>query len=228
LVGDVTAAYVIDGEEIARQRYEADTNSQQSIDGVQTNFPLFRKGGLTSQLHNVKVTIISCTNQRFSLDYITYTPSFTVGKDAPTATASSQVENNSHKLPVGAIVGIVVGGVGLIIIAIFMLWLYRKRRRSPTSPFPASSSTTAITRKEEVPPHMRQLRSHASQDTVDLTDGTSAGETWVVAPHLSDTRNIDALLSAVPPPAYLNHDTILNVTDNTTETTTHPTFRSPS
>ncbi|KAF5347351.1 hypothetical protein D9756_010000 [Leucocoprinus leucothites] len=232
LVGDVTAAYTIDGQQVAQQRYQADTTSQQRIDGVQTNYQLFTHDSLTDGVHTLTVNITSCTNQRFSLDYITYTPSFTSGKDAPASTAppTSSSPSASHKFPTGAIAGIVVGAVGLVAIAILILWFYRRRRKTAAEPFPASGSTTAITRKEEVPPHMRYLRPQASQGTVDLTEGTSTSGTWVVAPHPSDVRNINELVSSVPPPAYLNHQTPPAPTESMTETATatHPTSRSPS
>ncbi|KXN90229.1 hypothetical protein AN958_04769 [Leucoagaricus sp. SymC.cos] len=230
LVGDVTAAYTIDGQQIAEQRYEASQTSQERIYGVQTNFPLFSKNGLSGALHTLVVNITSCTNQRFSLDYITYTPSFTAGRDAPTMTASpaGPSQKSSSKFPTSAIAGIVVGAVVFVVIAILIFWLHRKRRRTVAEPF-AASSTVAVTRKEEVPPRMRQLRSAGSQETVDLTEGTSTNGTWVIAPRSSELRNINELVSAAPPPAYPNHSNTRVVrAETTTESTNRPTTRSPS
>ncbi|KAJ3570929.1 hypothetical protein NP233_g4083 [Leucocoprinus birnbaumii] len=221
LDGDVTASYTIDGAQIAQQRYEANIGSQQAIDGVQTNFPLFSKNGLSNGVHHVVVEIISCTNQRFSLDYITYIPSFTSGSTAPASGTESS--SSKRKFPVGAIAGIVVGAIALVAVTILMAFLYRRKRKTKADPFRTSSSTSASTRKEEVPPFVRQLRSQRSHDAVDLTEGTSTN-TWIVAPRASDVRNINELVSSVPPPAYLNHD----AETTNAETVTHSSSRRPS
>lgn len=211
--------------------YQADQTSQQSIFGVQTNFHLYTKSGLADGPHNLKVNITACTNQRFSLDYITYTPSFNSGAQEPTiSTPAGQTPGSSSShFPTGAIAGIVVGAVVLIAAAGLILWLCKRRRKTAAEPFPTSSSTLAITRKEEVPPHMRQLRAPSSRDTlpnntVDLTDESMSNGAWVLAPHPSDVRNINELVA--PPPAYGNRNTAMS-TDTAVETTIAPTSRSP-
>ncbi|KAF9446180.1 hypothetical protein P691DRAFT_777049 [Macrolepiota fuliginosa MF-IS2] len=222
-IGSVTAAYFIDGQQIEQTAYQADQTSQNSIYGVQTNYLLFSKSGLTNDPHTIMVKIIACTNQRFSLDYITYSPSFTSGASAPALSGPVDHSSKSH-LPVGAIVGIVVGAVALVAVGGFLLRFYKKRRTTGARPFPASSSSSAVTRKEEVPSHMRQLRSPSSTETfpgttIDGTDRDTANGTWIIAPDPSGVRNINELVSTLPPPAYQNRNPAMNATDNTFETT---------
>lgn len=229
-VGSVTAAYFIDGHQVAQQIYQADQTSQNAIFGVQTNFLLFSKNDLSSGSHNILVNITACTNQRFSIDYITYTPSFTSGNSAPTISATSGTASGSPEphFPVGAIAGIVVGAVVLMALAGLLLWCCKRRRTGAAEPFPTSSSSFATTRKEEVPPHMRQLRSPTSQDTIDLTEGSGANGHWVIPHNPSEMRNIDELILAAPPPAYPNRGAGTAATDSTFETTATNVHRSPS
>lgn len=230
----MTATFIIDGQQIAQTPYIAESTSQSSIFGVQTNFQLFSKNDLTDGSHNLLVNITDCTNQRFSLDYITYQPTFTSGKDRPTTSASPnhQPGSSSH-FPTGAIVGIVIGAIALVAAAGLIFWFCRRKRRTSAEPFPTSSSSLAVTRKEEVPPHMRQLRSPASRETVpattiDLTEGSTTNGTWIVAPNPPDFRNINELVTALPPPAYATRNAAITTSDSTIETTGSNTSRSPS
>lgn len=227
-IGSVTAVYIIDGQQAAQEIYQADTTSQSAIFGVQTNFLLFSKNDLSDGSHNILVNITACTNQRFSLDYITYTPSFTSGKSAPTASATGDGPPTSPHFPTGAIAGIVVGAVVLMALTGLLLWCCKRRRKTAAEPFPTSSSSLAMTRKEEVPPHMRQLRSPTSQDTIDLTEGSAVNGHWVISHNPSDMRNINELVVGAPPPAYPNHNTATSATDSTFETTATNAHRSPS
>lgn len=139
------------------------------------------------------------------MDYVTYTPSFTSGHDAPTISpaATGQVSKPSQ-FPTGAIAGIVVGAVVLAAAGI-TLWYCIARRKTTTAPFPRESPFIAVTRKEQVPPHMRQLGSPPSRGTIrsNTIDGSSSDGNRVHILNPPETRNVHELVAGdQPPPAY--------------------------
>lgn len=150
-VGSLTATYTLDGTTVP-QTYSVTTRSPQFMDdyGEASNYILFSSETLAAGDHTLVINITQCINQTFILDYITYAPSFSTLAsmpnltNSPTTTASSssapsvlangsQVSHSNtetKKVPIGAIVGGVGGGILIFLLVGFLMRYLRRRRAS--------------------------------------------------------------------------------------------------
>ncbi|KIM46780.1 hypothetical protein M413DRAFT_422146 [Hebeloma cylindrosporum] len=150
-VGSLTATYTLDGTTVP-QTYSVTTRSPQFMEdyGEASNYILFSSETLAAGDHTLVINITQCINQTFILDYITYAPSFSALAsmpnltNSPTTTASSssapsvlangsQVSHSNtetKKVPIGAIVGGVGGGILIFLLVGFLMRYLRRRRAS--------------------------------------------------------------------------------------------------
>ncbi|PPQ80154.1 hypothetical protein CVT24_006562 [Panaeolus cyanescens] len=151
-IGRIDAAYNIDGSIVKRSHISTEASRERAA-GEQTNFVYYSKQGLEPGPHVLVISIVNITNMRYSLDYITYTPSFSnlasrpdirnltlpnSGTDpnpVPTFTSSGSGSSQDPKtgstnrspgeVQVGAIVGGILGSLALLFVLFMFLW-YRR------------------------------------------------------------------------------------------------------
>ncbi|KAK7028928.1 hypothetical protein VNI00_014765 [Paramarasmius palmivorus] len=125
--GDYAVDFIVDGS-IRRANYPHDHDPQ---DGWMTNYKFYENTTLSPGNHTLVVNVTDVRNSSFLLDYITYTPSFSFIQEKPIfirGSADSQAsQTRSLGLHIGAIVGIVIGSV-FIIITIGLFYLSRRKR----------------------------------------------------------------------------------------------------
>lgn len=143
-IGGISATYTLDGNaEFMSYPVTAGSPEHLSADGQATNFLFYEKDNLTPNAHTLIMNITDLQNQAFSLDFITYLPSFssfvtmpnltTIPSESTTATATSSPtihSDSSNDVPIGAIVGGVLGGLALLVIIGLALVCIRRRRSS--------------------------------------------------------------------------------------------------
>lgn len=123
-LGVLSAIYTVDGVPIGKDYSVQSSNSgYKSGQGQVPNNALFTTGSLPQGNHTVMLTISKCVNQTFIFDYITYMP---LGLSNSTGIDSG---SSGIKAPVGAIVGGVLGGIALLLVALAAIFLRRQRQR---------------------------------------------------------------------------------------------------
>ncbi|KAL0957100.1 hypothetical protein HGRIS_003193 [Hohenbuehelia grisea] len=135
--GRLSTAYIIDG---SAPQYNTVSSSGDSYTWEeQPNYLFFQNSSLPPGNHTLVVTVTEASDElSFILDYLLYNPSFPNLSSKPHLTA-----NDIHawtrpplilpprRVPVGAIVGAVVGGVFLLAITLFVFWRFWWRKRKP-------------------------------------------------------------------------------------------------
>ena len=157
-LGVMSATYNLDGKTLPKS-YSVTTSSPQFInnDGEATNFALFSSDTLPAGDHTLTIAITKCENQSFTLDYITYIPSFSTLSSMPNlspvasgsstsipqiysitttgesttftgVTDSPKASNRERSSPpLGAILGGVLGGL-LLFALLAICCLWRQKR----------------------------------------------------------------------------------------------------
>ena len=123
-LGVLSAIYTVDGVPIGKDYSVQPSNSgYKSGQGQVPNNALFTTGSLPQGNHTVMLTISKCVNQTFIFDYITYMP---LGLPNSTVIDSG---SSGIKAPAGAIVGGVLGGIALLLVALAVVFARRRRQR---------------------------------------------------------------------------------------------------
>jgi hypothetical protein len=124
ILGVLSAMYTVDGVPIGEDYSVQSSNSgYKSGEGQVPNNALFTTGSLPQGNHTIMQTINKCVNQTFIFDYITYMP---LGLPNSTSIDSG---SSGIKAPVGAVVGGVLGGIALLLVALAVIFLRRQRQR---------------------------------------------------------------------------------------------------
>ncbi|KAK1225678.1 hypothetical protein PQX77_011370 [Marasmius sp. AFHP31] len=120
--------------------------------GPEYNVEVFRKEGLENQLHTLDVEMGKKTDKVYiAFDYATYIQN---GSTAASPSQSSDSDPSSSKrAPTGANVGGVIGGIALIVGALLVFFMCRKRRQlkheRPGNILQVDSFTASIEHAEE-------------------------------------------------------------------------------
>lgn len=158
--GTLSAAYTLDNV-TTPQIYTISKSSPEYLnnDGQQSNFLFYSFDSIPAGNHTLVVNITACVNQTFIFDYLTYTPSFSSLATMPnlttqTSSASSTTSSPSTPLPIGGIVGGVLGGLALLfaIAAIILLMRRKRSRKQKNDAVPAHATVESIGPSQSSPP----------------------------------------------------------------------------
>ncbi|KAJ7580068.1 hypothetical protein C8J56DRAFT_1058377 [Mycena floridula] len=144
LAGSFDLTISIDDQQPFLQTFDA-TQVNTNKFPEQPNFIMFTTGSLDAGNHTVTATLTRVDHQRFIIDYILYTPTFSSlatmpdlsglrasGTPVPIPSTTSPA---SKKTPVGALVGGILGSVVfLTLIALVLLFLRRRKQRRNWQP----------------------------------------------------------------------------------------------
>jgi hypothetical protein len=132
--GTLSAAYTLDNA-TTPQIYTISKSSPEYLndDGQQSNFLFYSFDSIPAGNHTLVVNITACVNQTFIFDYLTYTPSFSSLATMPnlttqTSSSSSTTSSPSTHLPIGGIVGGVLGGLALLFSVVATILVLRRNR----------------------------------------------------------------------------------------------------
>ncbi|EDR08283.1 uncharacterized protein LACBIDRAFT_327392 [Laccaria bicolor S238N-H82] len=164
--GTLSAAYTLDNV-TTPQIYTISKSSPEYLnnDGQQSNFLFYSFDSIPAGNHTLVVNITACVNQTFIFDYLTYTPSFSSLGTMPnlttqTSSASSTTSSPSTPLPIGGIVGGVLGGLALLfaIAAIILLMRRKRSRKQKNDGVPAHAIAPSAYRTDHfVPPAVESI-----------------------------------------------------------------------
>lgn len=141
-MGSLSVIYTIDGFPTTRTYFVTPTTPEFKSEIQQRpNFLFFSNNSLTPGNHTVTMAVESAVRLSFSLDYILYSPSFATLAAKPNITQTIPVSSTAPTLiptlardnspPIGAIIGSVVGGIAVLLIALAFVW--RKKRSNHNS-----------------------------------------------------------------------------------------------
>ncbi|RDB16586.1 hypothetical protein Hypma_002823 [Hypsizygus marmoreus] len=203
----VVASYSIDGAppaQVTAQAGSGDTFNQQ----------FWRSEPLSLAEHKL---VVNMTKVNFDpqpgegtvwFDYFLITdPTITSTSGGPDPTASLQkITNSSAKKPIGAIVGAIIGGLGLMLAAMLIFLLFRRRKQHPhTHEESDDGRSSAPSRFASVEPFMLNLGEPSSVNSISTTthhfDPTLlvSGPPPVVRKRAARTR-LSTIRSSVPNP----------------------------
>ncbi|TEB27335.1 hypothetical protein FA13DRAFT_1816449 [Coprinellus micaceus] len=133
----------IDGATVRRDPIIAHQNERYQ------NLLLFTASDLLPTDHTLTLTV-SDTSQLVILDYIVYSPSFTRMRDMPDLSGgykgcAKAAEDNGDSIPVGLIVGVVLGLFVFGLLAIVGVWRWNRRRNRRIRLGPEHSRTSSET-----------------------------------------------------------------------------------
>ncbi|KAK7435050.1 hypothetical protein VKT23_019858 [Stygiomarasmius scandens] len=143
--GSVDIGFNLDGQ-VSTNRLFVSPGAPPSLD-ESPNYTLFSADGLAAGNHTLFANITDASgSQKFILDYIVYSPSFSSLSSKPNfdlpelpssstglepeKTGSVGSQKSSSSVPTGAIVGGVIGGVILLLLVLMAIFLIRSRRIS--------------------------------------------------------------------------------------------------
>ena len=132
--GLITLTFTLDGSSLTKTFQVTSTTAQFiSQTGQEPNFEFFSYDFLTPGNHTLVVNVTDLVNQTFSFDYITFQPSFSTLANMPNLTSLTGPGSNSHSshgFPTGAIVGIIIAAIAIVICAVFGSRRWKQRRLS--------------------------------------------------------------------------------------------------
>ncbi|KAK7028935.1 hypothetical protein VNI00_014773 [Paramarasmius palmivorus] len=118
---------------IQRKTYPQDYTPPEGYSGYLMHHVFYENTALSPGNHALVVNVTSITpggfGTDFNLDYITYKPSFASVTEKPPFIRGSESQQISRgtRLPIGAIIGISIGGVSLLLVP-GLLFFFRRRR----------------------------------------------------------------------------------------------------
>ncbi|THU98137.1 hypothetical protein K435DRAFT_856961 [Dendrothele bispora CBS 962.96] len=153
LSGSVVVDFTIDGTSNTSKSFSATIDRPDRVD-VSLNYLLFNTTGLSSGNHTLKIDVADVVgSQSFTIDYLTYQPSFNSLRDKPDFTSMSAGSGTSSTATIDAspsggtgpiatespmpvlrhvnirkVVGSVVGSVAVLSVLAIFLWCRRSRR----------------------------------------------------------------------------------------------------
>ncbi|KAF8869286.1 hypothetical protein BD779DRAFT_762674 [Infundibulicybe gibba] len=137
--GSLAVTYTLDGSLVVNT-YSVTPATPEFINGLRQhqNYLLFSNDGLSAGNHTLVINVTQVNGLVFSMDYITYTPSFSSLDLKPDLTQSlpspsSKPSSVDKGPPVGAIIGAIVGAL-VLICAVLVLFIISRRRRKENLP----------------------------------------------------------------------------------------------
>ncbi|KAF8816634.1 hypothetical protein BYT27DRAFT_7181457 [Phlegmacium glaucopus] len=140
---------------------------------------LFQSAPLSASTPHTLVATLD-NNATFFIDYFLITPvvsstsssatsssSSTLSTTSTIPTASSSAQSHSSKVPLGPVLGGTLGGVALLIIAIFVFWFSRRRLKDENQRLKTQVQAYAEPHLTPTFP-MQQYPPHASSDTASV------------------------------------------------------------
>ncbi|KAF9051812.1 hypothetical protein BJ165DRAFT_1451466, partial [Panaeolus papilionaceus] len=182
-LASLSATYNLDGETYS-ENYPVKSTSSGYLSGWNdaSNFLYFSKEHLEAGPHILTITVTETNNVIYAFDYITYTPSFpnlssrpdvsslTISHSTPSSSSITTPNNlvgdssRSPTVPIGAIVGGILGVVALLLLVLAFFWYRRhlkmqsNRRRTLQLPKPYTEESGYVNDVFRGPdlPHSRE------------------------------------------------------------------------